>query len=399
MNVKKWNEYQQAQDTLIKSCLRRFLYWFLGFINPLFKKKNRILFYDYSGLQDSNLTLALFLKENRNYKIYSYSFYNIAAKERYDGIIYFSGIFKLIYFCLTSRVIVETHTQQIKFHPTDNQLVLMLWHGNPIKKSAHLLSKNPKQNLGWYFTKICYSSVYFKEIIRTMLGGREDQMFLNGYPRTDLFYQTDHKADIACEEYLKGYKKAIIWMPTYRNSNSINLGGRFKEDFPILNSENIEQLNQYLKDRDTLLVIKLHPLQNEVKGIQWEHSNIRRVNNAFFSEKKIQFYYFLNKMDALITDYSSIEFEYILKDKPMGFAIDDIGSYKEKNGFSLDNLDKIFCGPKIYNFDDLCQFIDDVYNEKDKYINERKYVKSISDDYCDGNNCRRLAELIDKYLS
>ena len=397
MNVKKWNEYQQTQDTAIKSIIRRSFYSLLSWINPLFSKRNRILIYESKHLEDSNLAVALYLIQHRDYDLVCYTSENMPDNERYEGIHYIHGMRHLLKYCLTSKVIIQTHTQQIKFHPTKNQLVLQMWHGTPIKKSDHLLSSNPKQNLGWYFTKICYPSEYFKETYRIMLGGREEQMFLNNYPRTDLLLRKDDYI-ISDYSFTEGYDKCILWMPTYRNAPSINLGGRFDNKFPILNGDNIEQFNEFLKGKNTLVLIKLHPLQAEIDGINWNWSNILRIDNDFLSSRKIQLYSLLQRTDSIITDYSSIVFEYALTDKPIGFAIDDIEEYRNSNGFNVNNPEVFFCGEKLYTLQDLIQFVENISVGKDEYAALRKKIRDLSNYYIDGESCRRVAELIDKYM-
>ena len=73
---------------------------------------------------------------------------------------------------------------------------------------------------------------------------------------------------------------------------------------------------------------------------------------------------------ALITDYSSIAFEYMLLDKPIGYILDDIDEYFR--GFSVSNPLEYMPGEKIKNIESLFDFLNGLKNYEDKYKYERE---------------------------
>ena len=57
-------------------------------------------------------------------------------------------------------------------------------------------------------------------------------------------------------------------------------------------------------------------------------------------EERMLPYDFLNVVDVLITDYSSIYFDYLLLNRPIIFHMPDLEEYQKKRGFILDPLDE-----------------------------------------------------------
>ena len=94
--------------------------------------------------------------------------------------------------------------------------------------------------------------------------------------------------------------------------------------------------------------------------------------------------------DAMVTDYSTIGFDFMLLDRPIGYTIDDMKDYKL--GFSVPNAMELMPGMKIENIDGLKDFIGSVANGRDEFAEERGRVSRLVHDYPDGNNCRRLCE-------
>jgi CDP-glycerol glycerophosphotransferase (TagB/SpsB family) len=197
-------------------------------------------------------------------------------------------------------------------------------------------------------------------------------------------------------------EKMIVWMPTYRNhkSDKNNIEAQtninFKFGVPIINDiEQLEQVNQLLKLNKVLLLIKLHPVENISKISKCQFSNIKVINdNSIFEEKHLNIYNLLSVSDALITDYSSIYYDYLLMDKPIGLAIPDIKEYSKNIKFNFDNYEENIIGEYIYNFDDLLKFINNIINNKDVTYEKRIEKKKIYHDYFDDNSSKRVLKIL-----
>lgn len=103
----------------------------------------------------------------------------------------------------------------------------------------------------------------------------------------------------------------------------------------------------------------------------------------------------MKQTDFLIADYSSVFLEYLLLDKPIGFAIPDYDEYKKKRGFIFENAQLYMPGYKMFKKHDLFDFLALIGAGIDEYKEERKAICDRIHQYKDGNNCKRCLELSD----
>ena len=103
--------------------------------------------------------------------------------------------------------------------------------------------------------------------------------------------------------------------------------------------------------------------------------------------------------DLLITDYSSIYYDYLLADKPIAVTWDDLEDYRRDPGFAVD-LDVFMKGAvKAYNVEELITFIQDVASGRDTLKAERCEIRDIVNYSTDGKNTERVADYIIKQLN
>ncbi|MDE6292587.1 MAG: CDP-glycerol glycerophosphotransferase family protein, partial [Bacilli bacterium] len=185
----------------------------------------------------------------------------------------------------------------------------------------------------------------------------------------------------------------ILFMPTFRSSTKLN---RHDTDsaLPILNESNIMELDLLLQSLNQILVIKPHPAQNDISILGNRYNNIMIVKNNDLDRHNINLYELLGQSDALISDFSSVYFDYLLLDKPIGFTIEDIDKYGDNRGFTVDDPLSIMPGPKIKNFDDLKLFLIDLNKSNDQFIDERKRVRALTNEYCEGNARERITDFV-----
>lgn len=216
-----------------------------------------------------------------------------------------------------------------------------------------------------------------------------DKYYATGFPRNDVFAREHFDLNKIFEST---YRKIIIWYPTYRQSKSIILSGN---TLPIIHDEMFAaQLNSVAKENNVLIVIKPHFIQNTEYLSNIHLSNIRLIDDSFFTEKKISSYEMLASSDALITDYSSVYFDYTLRDKPIAAVWEDIEDYRKNPGFALD-VDKYFKGAeKIYTIEDLCAFVQRVAGNEDILQKERREIRDLVNISTDGNNTKRVVDFI-----
>ncbi|MFR1380466.1 MAG: CDP-glycerol glycerophosphotransferase family protein, partial [Clostridium neonatale] len=131
--------------------------------------------------------------------------------------------------------------------------------------------------------------------------------------------------------------------------------------------------------------------------------NLISTNNILFltqndiENKKINLYSLFNETDALLTDYSSVNFDYLLLNKPIGYVIDDFENYKNRPGFAMKNPLDVMPGDKLYSVKDLYRFIETLLKGEDNYRESREKVNEWANKYHDNKNCERLLKIIKKF--
>ena len=99
-------------------------------------------------------------------------------------------------------------------------------------------------------------------------------------------------------------------------------------------------------------MLKPHFAQDVSKIKSCNLSNIKFIDDQFFIENNITSYEFIANCDALISDYSSVYYDYLLCDKPIGLVWEDFHEYKNTVDFAVDMEYYMKAGEKIYNIED-----------------------------------------------
>ena len=226
-------------------------------------------------------------------------------------------------------------------------------------------------------------SEFFKENFSADARVEEDKMIFLGFPRNDLLL-TDN--DSLAKFGFDKYNKVIFWLPTFRQRANVSKKSKLN-DFEmevtgtgipsIETAEEMQKVNEYLKANNCLLVLKPHPIQNLSAMKEINLSNFFIINDNTLKEKGVQLYELLGRCDAMITDYSSVFYDFLITDKPIGLTTGDIGEYIAKRGFVYKNPLDILKGEYIYNTDDLISFIGNVITNNDVAKEERTAVKNM----------------------
>ena len=153
-------------------------------------------------------------------------------------------------------------------------------------------------------------------------------------------------------------------------------------------------LNEIAKQKNILIVIKPHFAQDTSYLNLKELSNIVFIDDDFFADNNITSYEFISSCDALITDYSSVYFDYLLSDRPVAAVWEDIEDYRKNPGFAIDVDCYMKAAHKIYAVPDFEDFISQVANGEDRYRKERLEINKLVNYSNDGNNAKRVVDFI-----
>jgi CDP-glycerol glycerophosphotransferase (TagB/SpsB family) len=100
-------------------------------------------------------------------------------------------------------------------------------------------------------------------------------------------------------------------------------------------------------------------------------SQVVLLTSEAYTEHTEDLYCLLPATDALITDYSSVYFDYLLLDRPIGFVVDDLEHYRRQRGFLLEPVERWMPGEQFRSAKDLEKFIHDVAAERDPHRGHR----------------------------
>ena len=143
-----------------------------------------------------------------------------------------------------------------------------------------------------------------------------------------------------------------------------------------------------------MIVLKPHFAQDVSCVKDLGLSNILFIDDGFFAKNNISSYEFVGGCDALISDYSSIYYDYTLCDKPIAVVWEDIEEYKQKPGL-IENYEYYLQGAeKIYTLEELMGFVERVSNGEDLLRDERRDIRDLCNYSCDGKSSKRVVDYI-----
>lgn len=215
-----------------------------------------------------------------------------------------------------------------------------------------------------------------------------------GYPSNDCFFQDipDEMKKISNETY----QKVILWMPTFRKGGGVGRNDSTAEQplgIPLIDKiEQYQELNEYLRAKQSFMIIKLHPFQ-ELSDLKiTDMSNIKVVTGQEAKKLDLDSNRMMKSADAFISDYSSAAYQYLLLNRPLAFVLSDLEAYKP--GFSVENIDDYLPGEKLYCYEDMITFLEHVILAYDTYRSERMKLLNYLYEYQDGDSCKRLVDFM-----
>lgn len=298
------------------------------------------------------------------------------------------NLFKAYYIC-SAKYLISCHviTEKVKeeqksFYLTHGAFSLKAFKGNLILPESLDYYLCPSE-----FVAPIHASQY-------MLEYPNKKQLILGYPVHDVFYN-NVKGDLK-NITNKRFNKVILWMPTFRAAVDFNRNDSSAElpmGIPVIeNMEAYEKINKLLQQHNSLLIIKIHPMQDMTRIKIKSLSNIIVLDGVSVKKLGVDNYRLMKDSDALISDYSSTAYDFLHLDRPIAYTLDDEKEYKI--GFLVENPKELMAGHIIYSEEDLRLFIMEVIEEKDFYAKQRHELFNKIFKYHDGNSSQRLAEFI-----
>lgn len=144
--------------------------------------------------------------------------------------------------------------------------------------------------------------------------------------------------------------------------------------------------------------VKPHFVQDLAYVQEPELDHLKFIDNNYYREHGISAYEFLGQTDALITDYSSVIFDYLLTGKPIGLTWEDFEEYREKTGFAIDMDMLCPCAEMLDTPEDFERFFRDLTEGNDPHREKREELMRLTNQYIDGNSTKRVVDWLESLL-
>jgi CDP-glycerol glycerophosphotransferase len=285
--------------------------------------------------------------------------------------------------------------------------MIQLWHGAPLKeielpihttRLARLsslkqmvlrLHKAVTRRYFRYDLLISTSRYFSNAVFGTAF--RADRVAETGYPRNDAMLDArttarplamlnvDSAALTRMHEHRAGGGRTVAYAPTFRKDRHSPFDtGRV----------NLERISAFCQQHRLLLVLKLHPL------MQGRYS-VDSLDSIIDVSAESDIYPLLREVDILITDYSSIYFDYLLLDRPVIFYPYDLLSYVADDRNLLFDYEAMTPGPKAFDFESLLSTLSGILqDEKDEWKADRRRVLDLAFDDHDCFSTQRILDVL-----
>lgn len=290
--------------------------------------------YESSMAQDNGLALFAYIRENRtdikSIFIIDKSSRDLKNLEKYESYIVYKYTFRHFWILLTARVLVSSqsryHSYRIAPSPIDpyaNALALkpfiFLQHGVLGLKKIKFHRSNYRVSADLFFS----STAYEKELICEDFGYEPSQVPLVGLPRFDQLYDSSLNF------------REILVMPTWRKwLQNINDESFKKSDFFVnyVKLLSDQRLIKYCKTHKFKINLYLHPIIGKHVRLFKDLPDV--VNIVTSGERNIN--ELLMSARVLVTDYSSVAWDFAYMKKPIAFFHFDIEEYNSYHGAFFD---------------------------------------------------------------
>lgn len=378
----KWKKrlVRRLKRAVSKTPKRKFYYAF--FCKYCRIHPRRVLIESYHGktVSDSGLVLAQEILKSYpgRYKIY----FATENMREHSAFIQKIGLdvelidvttFKYTRILASAKYIFSNASLPIYFVKREGQTYLQTWHGTPLKTLGKKmrLGIESMYNVQHNFLQADYltqPNAFTKDVIMGDYNLEKlytGKVVMAGYPRNQIFMQP-HAGKALRSELGLEHKTVYAYMPTWRGTSNHNID---TTEYAGQVHTALKKLDGYLKENQ-LLFVNFHPILSDTVRLEG-YKHIRPFPAG------VDGYTFLNCADVLITDYSSVFFDFSLTKKPVILFMYDYDEYMRDRGMCMDVKSLPF--RQIYSTDELGECLreeaclDDDYTDTEYYKTFFKY--------------------------
>ncbi|MEU8803844.1 CDP-glycerol glycerophosphotransferase family protein [Spirillospora sp. NPDC048819] len=292
-----------------------------------------------------------------------------------------------------SRYIISNAHLPEWFVRREGQVVVQTWHGTPLKRIGHdiedvqfankrYLEKVAKEAPNWNY--LVSPNAFSTPILRRAFR-YEGEIIETGYPRNDVLASPDRDvlaAQVRERLGLPEGKRAVLYAPTWRDDNYYG-PGKYRLDLRL----DLERAAEALGD-DHVLLIRRHPnvvdtVPEVAGGFVRDVSGYPDIAELFLAA------------DVLMTDYSSLMFDYANTGRPILFFTYDLEHYRDElRGFYFD-FEEEAPGPLLRTSDEVIEALRNIDEVAQTYA--EPYAR-FTQRYCELDDGKASSRVVDRML-
>lgn len=272
------------------------------------------------------------------------------------------------------------------------QVIVSTWHGTPLKRlgfdQENIHMDNPRSKSAYrkdskQWDYLISPNRFTTNVLRSSFA-YDGKVLETGYPRNDILYNATESdvAQIKRNLNIPLDKKIILYAPTWRDDESFDVG-KVKFELKL----DLAKLKEALGDEYIILVRTHYFIANrldlsDVEGFAYDVSRYDDIAELYLIS------------DMLITDYSSVFFDFANLRRPILYYTYDLDKYENVlRGFYIDIRSEV-PGPLLYTTEEVIDAVENIDDITEKY--SEKYDE-FYDRFCyieDGNASKRIVEEI-----
>ncbi|MDZ5254378.1 CDP-glycerol glycerophosphotransferase family protein [Clostridium sp. LIBA-8841] len=289
-------------------------------------KKNKIFFYSYYGSQYgcNPKYISEYIVKNYPGKFdLVWAFSSLKSKGNIPGVrkVKITSL-RYIYELCTSKIIITNFRTTDTFIKRKDQYYIQTWHSSlrlkqierdaedTLPKDYVKMAKSDSKKIDLLLSGCKYSTDIFKRAF-----WYDGEIFEHGTPRNDIFFEKNTMAnqEIKYKLNINKDKKIILYAPTFRKNNGLEV---YNIDYSLIINSLKNKFNN-----DWFFLVKLHPhLVSKSRDLVFGEGVIDVTSYDDIQE-------LLSVSDILISDYSSLMFDFALSEKPCFLYVPDLDEY------------------------------------------------------------------------
>jgi CDP-glycerol glycerophosphotransferase len=308
-----------------------------------------------------------------------------------------------------ARYVVSNDYWPVWFRRRPDQVCVQTWHGVPLKRVGNHLVDRPRafrqhrrvraqQAENWQF--VVSPGPFATRLLRQSFPAQ--QVIETGLPRTDLLLAPDRERlahEVKTRLGLRG-ERVILYAPTYRDDLGYGLGHRrlqlrdirtWDADFGYRDTYRIGPLLDLAALRsglgkDHAILVRRHPSVADPLPGRWDA--VARDVSDYGDVMDL-----LLIADVLVTDYSSLAFDFATTGRPLIFYTPDLEAYRDHvRGLNFD-WDQIAPGPLLRTTDEVAEAL---LNPEEVVSEHGARYEAFVNSYCSLNDGKAAARVVDE---